>query len=159
MENSTAKEEEPCAYAKLWGQLDGKPFHTYVTALPSTLGRGSTATEGEGKTDAFINLGRSKALSREHGEGEGGVARFQIISLDMLPPKLSCWRSKTLGRLLACSSRAERMGGRIMLIFFVHIFFIAGRKFFLWADDQQAPPNSRVYTQTLCPKHISPGPP
>lgn len=76
METATAKEDEPCAYAKLWGQLEGKPFHTYVTALPSTLGRGSTATEGDRKPVGFIDLGRSKALSREHGEGEDGVGSF-----------------------------------------------------------------------------------
>eukprot|EP00903_Cladosiphon_okamuranus_P020156 g18505.t1 len=68
MEDSSTKEDEPCAYAKLWGQLDGKPFHTYLTALPSTLGRGSTATEGNKKPPGFIDLGRSKALSREHAE-------------------------------------------------------------------------------------------
>ncbi|CAN0547150.1 unnamed protein product, partial [Ectocarpus sp. 12 AP-2014] len=51
---------------KLWGQLDGAPFHTYVTQLPSTLGRGSHATEGARKSAGFIDLGRSKALSREH---------------------------------------------------------------------------------------------
>lgn len=61
------EEDEPIAFAKLWGQLDASPFHCYVTSLPSTLGRASAATEGTSK-DGFINLGRSKALSREHGE-------------------------------------------------------------------------------------------
>lgn len=88
MEASTTKDDEPCAYAKLWGQLEGKPFHTYVTALPSTLGRGSTATEGAKKPAGFIDLGRSKALSREHGEGERGRrCSFSNMSLDMLCPK------------------------------------------------------------------------
>lgn len=68
MEAATDNGEEPCAFAKLWGQLDGAPFHCYVTALPSTLGRGSQATEGARKPAGFIDLGRSKALSREHGE-------------------------------------------------------------------------------------------
>lgn len=61
------EDDEPIAFAKLWGQLDASPFHCYVTSLPSTLGRASAATEGTSK-DGFINLGRSKALSREHGE-------------------------------------------------------------------------------------------
>ncbi|CAM9495771.1 unnamed protein product, partial [Ectocarpus sp. 8 AP-2014] len=66
MDTATSKDDEPCAFAKLWGQLDGAPFHTYVTQLPSTLGRGSQATEGGRKSAGFIDLGRSKALSREH---------------------------------------------------------------------------------------------
>ncbi|CBJ48988.1 conserved unknown protein [Ectocarpus siliculosus] len=66
MATATSKDDEPCAFAKLWGQLDGAPFHTYVTQLPSTLGRGSQATEGARKSAGFIDLGRSKALSREH---------------------------------------------------------------------------------------------
>lgn len=70
MEAASANGEEPCAFAKLWGQLDGAPFHCYVTALPSTLGRGSQA-EGARKPAGFIDLGRSKALSREHGKGQG----------------------------------------------------------------------------------------
>lgn len=61
-------EEEPCAFAKLWGQLDGKPFHCYMMSLPTILGRGSTATEGSRKPAGFIDLGKSKALSREHGK-------------------------------------------------------------------------------------------
>lgn len=65
---TAAANDEPCAFAKLWGQLDGVPFHSYMTSLPSTLGRGSTATEGPRKPPGFIDLGRSKALSREHGE-------------------------------------------------------------------------------------------
>lgn len=68
MDTAASKDDEPCAFAKLWGQLDGAPFHTYVTQLPSTLGRGSQATEGARKSAGFIDLGRSKALSREHGE-------------------------------------------------------------------------------------------
>lgn len=67
---SASGDDEPCAFAKLWGQLDGAPFHRYVTALPSTLGRGTNATEGANRSPGFIDLGRSKALSREHGEGE-----------------------------------------------------------------------------------------
>ncbi|CAN0271035.1 unnamed protein product, partial [Ascophyllum nodosum] len=63
--HSGEKEDEPIAFAKLWGQLDTSPFHCYVTSLPSTLGRASAATESASK-EGFINLGRSKALSREH---------------------------------------------------------------------------------------------
>lgn len=106
MEVSTTKDDEPCAYAKLWGQLEGKPFHTYVTALPSTLGRGSTATEGAKKPAGFIDLGRSKALSREHGEGEGGVAHFQICRWICVPKTLATfalsqpWSFPTVGHML-----------------------------------------------------------
>lgn len=67
---SKGQNDEPCAFAKLWGQLDGLPFHCYMTSLPSTLGRGSIATQGSRKPAGFIDLGQSKALSREHGEKE-----------------------------------------------------------------------------------------
>lgn len=65
-----AAQEEPSAYAKLLGRLDGQQFHCYVMALPSTLGRssGTSATEGDRKPSGFIDLGKSKAISREHGE-------------------------------------------------------------------------------------------
>lgn len=74
---STAGEDEPVAFAKLWGQLDSQPFHSYVTSLPSTLGRGSSSTEGASKPKGFITLGRSKALSREHGEPPPSVQQKQ----------------------------------------------------------------------------------
>lgn len=56
--------QEPLAYAKLWGKLEDKNYYAYVVALPTTLGRGSAAPKGAG----FIDLGGSKALSREHGK-------------------------------------------------------------------------------------------
>lgn len=61
---------EPCAYAKLLGRLDGQQFNCYVMALPSTLGRssGTAASDGERKVAGFIDLGKSKAISREHGK-------------------------------------------------------------------------------------------
>lgn len=58
---------EPCAYAKLSGKLGGEPFNCYMMELPTTLGRASAATEGDKKPAGFIDLGKSKALSREHG--------------------------------------------------------------------------------------------
>jgi len=81
MEATAAKNDEPCAYAKLWGQLDGVPFHCYVTALPSTLGRGSAQTEGARKPAGFIDLGRSKALSREHGERDSLVCQATAVKM------------------------------------------------------------------------------
>lgn len=81
MEATAADNDEPCAYAKLWGQLDGAPFHCYVTTLPSTLGRGSAQTEGARKPAGFIDLGRSKALSREHGEGDGRACRVDAVRM------------------------------------------------------------------------------
>lgn len=65
-----ATQEEPCAYAKLLGRLDGQEFQCYVMSLPSTLGRssGTSGTDGDRKPAGFIDLGKSKAISREHGE-------------------------------------------------------------------------------------------
>lgn len=87
---SKAQNDEPCAFAKLWGQLDGLPFHCYMTNLPSTLGRGSNATAGSRKPPGFIDLGQSKALSREHGEMEGGrlcCCQLRVVIRD----RWRCW--------------------------------------------------------------------
>lgn len=56
--------QEPLAYAKLWGKLEDQTFYAYVVTLPTTLGRGSASKKG---AKDFIDLGSSKALSREHG--------------------------------------------------------------------------------------------
>mmetsp|Transcript_2550 Transcript_2550/g.3771 ORF Transcript_2550/g.3771 Transcript_2550/m.3771 type:complete len:368 (+) Transcript_2550:84-1187(+) len=57
--------DEPWAYAKLWGNNNGKEITKYITALPAKIGRFDSSTNNN--EPGFINLGpEAKGVSRHH---------------------------------------------------------------------------------------------